>query len=560
MCQSKAQGGKRCDHDTSENRRLRRKAAKLRVTTSAKTANPIAPQPLTAGLVSPSIARLKQEAEQLRKDIHNAPKDPVKRSAYDARMEKKLTKLGMSIGEEADKIANISEEETQAEVEAIEEEIVGDLKRKLQKMSDEQNDRYDQWAKISHKFDSGSRFTPEESALDETDIEEEKQLIQDIFDTSEELNELRSEESQATAELNTHLNEIRDRNLSKLKDAYREIIAQIRPLGGTTQWHEKSDPDAVEVINETINKDYPSEWLAYHNDPKQARVILGVTGDRPAYITGELSETETDDIPKLQTDYCILKDLKDEEFAQLTENLSKIEGVKFQEFSSTSYRSPEPSSGLAFEFQEVTAYDESEHGPMVDGKPQGDAWEHTVALTNVNQVLRQEGAAGLIKLSETKQWVTKGYSNRKFEDVLLVREYDEGHNDVFGDSDVENTFENDNKAVAYHEFGHRMEHVFPENLLARQEKAFLKRRTGKTDETFNSNLKVTLGEFLQTNGKFVGNYTGRMYFRETSYEVFTTGIESVYGKRQGGLIGHSRNSLDKDLDHRGFTLGALATL
>jgi hypothetical protein len=93
MCQSKAQGGKRCDHDTSENRRLRRKAAKLRTVTSSKAKGPVASRPLTAGLVSPSIARLKQEAESLRKDIHNAPTDPIERSAYDAAMEVRLTQL-----------------------------------------------------------------------------------------------------------------------------------------------------------------------------------------------------------------------------------------------------------------------------------------------------------------------------------------------------------------------------------------------------------------------------------------------------------------------------------
>lgn len=122
-------------------------------------------------------------------------------------------------------------------------------------------------------------------------------------------------------------------------------------------------------------------------------------------------------------------------------------------------------------------------------------------------------------------------------------------------------FEGDNGTggVAVHELGHLMERSTP-GLLAAQE-AFLWSRTSTGEVGSRQRERVTRisGREVGYKDEFASHYTGRSYAAQTStmgvgtahesYEVFTTGIESLYA-----------GSEYLDDDFRAFMLGVLAVL
>lgn len=210
------------------------------------------------------------------------------------------------------------------------------------------------------------------------------------------------------------------------------------------------------------------------------------------------------------------------------------------------------------EGQQETLYSAIAHGELVDGKPEGEGWVQKPTIQSFNMLKAQnlkteeEEVAFLLK----PRWVKLETTTMKIGRELVlfkpevVEEVTKEQKDGF----------NLQEATALHEFGHRVEDILPNNVLPRAEKAFLKRRTKKKDsEMLDDMNQITTGEFGHKAG-LVDNYMGRDYFTDKNYEVFTTGIESIYGGNYGGLLGNSVNSYKEDKDHRGFTLGVLATL
>jgi hypothetical protein len=562
MCQSKAQGGKRCDHDTSENRRLRRKAAKLRTVTSSKAKGPVASRPLTAGLVSPSIARLKQEAESLRKDIHNAPTDPIERSAYDAAMEVRLTQLGVSIGEEADKIAKVkSRKKIDKLCDDKDNELFIPLNKRRRELEAEKEELIDEWA-ITRADLGGFRFRmPDTNDIEQIEDPEKRKNAIALRNVVNKLEDLNAKQDKAYEESNDYKDAFFTENRNKLSVAYRTIISQIRPVGGNIGWSENSDTEVAQIMQESVGKDYPSSWLKLHNDNNPEEIVLG-KADRPGYNPEYESETETGPVRVQDRRIHFLAEAPlDQEKAVFI--ISNLEGVSVRTYDSIQhdYRIGEDKKvvGIIINGDDYEVYNPDIHGAMQNTKPEGDGWEYRTAARTVEQAMAKSTTPEeFIENLQKKEWMRPIQTTSKVHPHLTL----------FSDEareDHENTksglsFDELNTATAYHEFGHRMEQVFPENILARQEKAFLKRRTGKTDENMYADLKVINPYEVAHEAGFTAQYTGRDYINGKNYEIFTTGIEALYGKNYGGITGNSRSHYKGDLDHRGFTLGALATL
>jgi hypothetical protein len=563
MCQSKAQGGKRCDHDTSENRRLRRKAAKLRVTSPAVSTGPIAPQPLTAGLVSPSIARLKQEAEQLRADMLNAPTDPVKRSAYDARMEVRLTKLGMSIGEEADKIADVkSLEEINELVEAYDNKLFGPLNEERDKNDEIRMKHRDQWWEIRENIIGFGTEFPTPDDLEDVEDEEDRRISLLMIENHHKLLDLNKRQSEAYKESTAYQGAFYMENRNKLADAYRTIISQIRPVGGNIGWNESSDTEVGQILQESVGKDYPSSWLQMHNDNKPEEVVLG-TESRPGYTHELFSDTEEDGIskPAIQNQHVAVSGAFNTD--EVVSSLKSLDNVSIKSYVSKHYnresKQEEVTNGFVFIGPDYEAYDPNTHGELLNDKPEGEGWEYTTSITTmVTASSLASSPESLVEKLQQKSWMRPISTTKKVNPHLSL--FPEESRSLLADMHDESSFEEVNRATAYHEFAHRIESIYPDNLFARQEKAFLKRRANKTDENMYSDMKTINYQEIAHEGNFIIKYTGRDYLSSNNYEVFTTGIESLYGKNYGGLTGNSKTYGRKDLDHRGFTLGALATL
>jgi hypothetical protein len=552
MCQSKAEGGQRCDHDTSENRRLRRKAASLRAVAPDKS-SPILPQPLTANLVSPSIAKIKQEAEELRKDIYNAPTDPVERSAYDEKMEARLTKLGMSIGEEADKMVNFSASEIAEKDRAMYVSIINAIRIENSAAQKEVESAYGEWNKVKMLSPRYGKKRPlEESLEDDAYTDEQKDMIRRVIEANKakELVGERRKLALEGVELDTKVRRVlKEKEFTK---AYHEVLSQIRPLGGKIQWAENSNPELVETMSRTVGEHYPSEWLEQHNN-YDVELILKNNTIRPYFREIDFSETEDDGIAKPQSpNSSSFSSDAEVGIERLTKAFPQYNVMSFKvdKYHADSFV---PEYQYLIVHDPETDYDPSIHGALIDGKPEGEGWEYRTGASNLAVAVESPG--DFLNTLEIKKWRKVETTTKKPQQIIAL-------NPIEGIvSYTDRTVQTHQERAAYHEFGHRMERVLPGDVLVRQEKAFLKRRTGKTDENFFENMEPIAGnpgEFTHATN-LVDSYMSRDYFIGNSYEVFTSGVESVYGGTYGGLVGNDKN-FGADLDHRGFTLGALAVL
>jgi hypothetical protein len=564
MCQSKAHGGKRCDHDTSENRRLRRKAAHLRSEASPGT---LVPAPLAAPKLSASIEKLKQQAKELRAEIYAAPTDPVERRLHDARMEVKLTEFGMSIGDEADRIAGFHGQrvdELRDKLSAtFENDIEEPLLERQLEIEESLQEAYAKWDELHPEQKDLTYDADYDFEKDETLTEEDKQEGKRIMSLQNEEDEVHKKlahihEQKAAYEIKAF-----QEQLDKSTKAYIDILSQIRPLGGTAQWVEGSSEHTVDIMKETVEKHYPSSWLEMHNSEKGKLLSLGASDFRANFNNDAFSKTEDDGIAKnIKSDFT-LRSGNSALVARIKSIIPTIKGVQVQEFAvGEGYGAK---AGFYVRGNTDEEYNPEKHGKLVDGKPEGEGWEFRRSLAEMNAIVQAAGWDAAMDTLDTERWVRNVTTTKKpqhhlniYSDEIKKPEYQDSFKAV-SDVDVDAY----NKAVSYHEFGHRIESIFTDNMLARQEKAFLQRRSGKSEsEFFSDMLPISEGSEFAHQGRFATPYVGREYFNANSsnYEVFTTGVEAVFGKSYGGLVGKSNTYSQADHDHRGFTLGTLAVL
>jgi hypothetical protein len=512
MCQSKAEGGQRCDCDSSPQRRMRRKASSLRTEGQGSQAPLDENRTSVSEIQFESFEELKQAIASLKKEIRNAPTDPVERSAYDERMEIKMTSIGMAIAKEAETLAGYDEE-------AIAEQIA------------EKTRGFEKEFKRDEKILNASK--------NDTSFDNHQIVKEDIEKARRHYNEYIHNAKQ---EIFTEVNK-------KLSESYMQVISQIRPTGGEVKVDPKSNAGSVELFNSTVAENYPTEWIEMHNNFGGLPMILRIPIEdgRAKYVRGY----NKNDIQ-----------FKNYTFKNLSEDaISKYKNAFGEKFEEVEYFKKPDGIENAYRISFDGKEEFSSREPLIKR-----GWEYraTCAVINTNKYLNVDGTPAAIDMLVKPVWVKRNNKTKQpelnvFPMNAMRQIYDSKTVDV----------EAEGAGIMYHEFGHRIEHVFPDNLLARQEKAFLKRRTGKTDTNFHNNLhyvptieRGTLPPELYHNGNFVTQYTGREYYDpdEISYEVFTTGIQALYAYRYGGLLGYDADYPHADKDHRAFTLGALATL
>jgi hypothetical protein len=549
MCQTKAEGGKRCDCDTSSIRRLRRKASNLLSGFNNNQEEHTLQGTTISKAPGESILYLKEYAEELREEIRNAPTDPVERSAFDERIEYKMTGLGVGIANEAELLAGYNKEELDRQVEA--ESII-----ELEAAEKKQKEIYTRLQPLNEKREAllEEKGVHHYGTLDKKALqifsEQEREFLAQHEAVKEEYTASFATVRDISLSINSRKNELYLEANKKLAASYQDVLSQIRPLGGNVTLHPRSDKEAVELLNRTVAKHYPTAWIEMHNNADDKGMQVKITTSRPNYISPDKAGKDNEE-------GAFLEDLSEENIQQLKEAY----GENFHQTTLVKQNKEYKDTGYI-----TTALNEEIYFPLTHGIRRGnDGWEFraTYASSHLPEVAKAKNTDEIIKIITQPRWVKK----RKIKDSPAVlntfsaKNPSKWFNEFRGGQDKNASVD----GATYHEFGHRMEDVFKDNLLARQEKAFLKRRTGKTDTNFLSTLtndNPVTKEYFH-NGSFVEHYTGREYFRpnEQSYEVFTTGVEALYGGVSlGGLAGNSTHYPSGDNDHRGFTLGALATL
>jgi hypothetical protein len=559
MCQDNDHGGKRCDSDTSEARRLRRKAKTLTVALQKNIQETVTPPVKAINPSSLKLSEFKEYAEELQKQVYAAPPQGVSQNKYDAQMEKKITKFGLALGEEADKMADFNRANQEKQLIKIGDEFYNEINKELKKIELEKSALLSEWRKLKKETEMFSDKSPW-FKVEDLNEEEIAMLNPEMSAIREKIIANNLEDIQARVRydaIDDKYDKAKEllvqRNAEKLTQSYQTILQTIRPLGGFVKVHKASEKEAQELINNTVSQYYPSAWLEHHNADSNGEVRVRLEEYRPSYNMEIFSETEHDGILK-EIQYEAFLDVPDEYTEEFKKTFSH---ANLNELTYNHWFQGE-STVLRYTAPQDEVYDPIIHGSGNATPPENERWEYRTTLSSLEEVT--SFSEDSLKIIAEKKWVRPLLHTKKSERVISVLSQ-KAAKEITVRGNRESKDGAGNESTAYHEFGHRMEEVLPNKILPRQEKAFLLRRTGKNSKNLYQNMISSGNDFeFAHKGDFVSNYTGRDYFTGNNYEVFTTGIEAIYSGTYGGLVGNSNGYVKEDKDHRGFVLGMLATL
>lgn len=325
----------------------------------------------------------------------------------------------------------------------------------------------------------------------------------------------------------------------KLVRAYREIIAELRTVGGTLVAHPYSSPEAVKMLAATSAQHYPSEWIEASNAAGPIALVSGPKNALPNYVHRKHWARNTEVKNSLiQEAVYVTADGLEEMLSSLQahDDSVRLESVPFE-------IGPHVLYGFAYNSREL--FNPEIHEVDEEGKPVGDEW--------IFDTFRYDN------------------EDPDYEGTYFRFNYREG------ETLPTLTLPDDPRmaySAAYHEFMHRLEETLNNGVLKRQQIAFLDRRTRDEmgnrrpisnicfasyeepgDEPQNFRFDIPKGR----EGDFVIPYVSREYLASGNREVLAVGVEMLFAEALGGFLGLDEEYERMDKDHRGFVLGIFAT-
>jgi hypothetical protein len=319
---------------------------------------------------------------------------------------------------------------------------------------------------------------------------------------------------------------------ARLSHSYTEVLSEIRPLGGDIKTRDNSSKTATKILQSTVGKIYPAEWIKLSNDAKHP---LALRFGR----SGGFYEPKFD------------RDITDDKGRQAAVDV---------------WEAPEE------EVEEIMALlAEGGNEPWLADAPQ---WEEEGKLfREINFYCRFPQG---VKVNKTGYKVKvagdlfHGYAptedehfpdeKSQYRHGFIVGSEKDGLSPVLNISWICHTKER--HQTAYHEFMHHMQNTAPKTFRRLERALFVHKTT--TDGIRNPLLEVE-GEVDSKNesdvfyreGDFVDPYMGREYPHSWDLELITTGAEALFGHAFGSLMGF--HGWDADPEHRNFMLGLFAT-
>lgn len=332
----------------------------------------------------------------------------------------------------------------------------------------------------------------------------------------------------------------------KLKQAYVRELAKMRSLGGGLS-RTFEDPEAANIIADTVEKHYPTEWIQYSNNGSSFSLRVS---EAPAYVS-EICDSGSEGAEVLDRDLSATYNFPDEaSAASMAASFKEATVIHVNHGNREEYQ-------VSVKYSPGKLYDPATDGPMMGGRPIGKQWvkEVTPLVLGTKQYQDAVSSGDHLKVSaliSEPRWVKPIEKHHR----RVLNVISESDPDLVNVEDKRSAVE----SIAYHEFGHRMEEVIPDNALPRMEEAFLRLRSGKASGQFYTEMQSeAVHGFLFHEGGFVDKYVGREYMNG-KYEVFTVGVEALLGKNYGSLSGQHPIYSEEDRQHKAFTLGVLATL
>lgn len=192
-------------------------------------------------------------------------------------------------------------------------------------------------------------------------------------------------------------------------------------------------------------------------------------------------------------------------------------------------------------------------------RPFGSVAEHSwTDATSANMAAMTQEVAANFPTEWWEQSVARSASRPMWGRVVARGHYNRNRSNP--EFFVSGKYRRDNRAVAAHEFGHRMEHVRP-SIVDREAEFYVRRTAGESARRLGGGYKsneVTKRDAFYTpyvGKEYPGQFAdvgGRYVLKSEAYEVLTMGVQDIAGDRQPPYW------LLTDPDYADFILGMLA--
>lgn len=528
MCRGKNNGDRRCPHDSSEARKRRRRAVKGRELYN----QPIILDPDTQKLLPEDkalkdIKELRKEAQLISALLH-APvnKDPKIQAEIDAKNELLVTRLGNQLAMEAERRAKFNKKRFDAEYEKMSSSFTA-ATEVMRKAREEEKE-----ARMDYIEATGGTWKPgNDPQVDPETLAELKRLAEE---KKQALTEAEAQWNVEDKLDNERRDKLKEKAIKKFTDAYKAVLAEIRPVGGNIPDNDRTDAEALKMLRDTVGKDYPSAWIQASSE-RGAVAILAQEG-RAHHNEQERFEGEKAiGLPKEVTHYQTFLPVKDAE--ALCRKLSEDGDPVTISGGIVNLRGSKEDM-QAVRFPERFPFDPTKDAMGKNGKPVGAGWKYGYTIEDLEAST----------LSKEKQWYRHETNEYGVMPAIVIAPSSDPASRIH----------------AYHEAVHRFESsVGDGKLMGRMQEAFLKRRTtvnGVRKEMTIMNMASSLHDAeLTRDGGFMIEYIGRDYPTKNDHrEVLAVGSEAAFGGKYGAFLGLDKYHRE-DRDHRAFVLGAFAT-
>lgn len=545
MCRSVGEGGRRCPHDSSAARQVRRIKNVLKTEHSSHTNIPV-PQTTTDTITDIPAATSGNHVESLTAlqgmvgqldsmlignsfpvtvdGVELANSSECKKF-FALKIEKQVRQVGADIVSSVEKQTGVTfdsiVEEYNQHVDSLHGETDEVLERKKQLLTEA--------GEYLNKTEPYSSTMFDQIRLEANENPDNVELVSMV----ERMDEIMKEETGLRNRVNQtdrgYPETVRQKYSTNI-DALLQVLNTVRKFGGKVSTAKQSDRNKTQVV-EKIAQYYPEEWLQASNYNPTELVVKKTIGR--AHYTHWSKTATVKPLYKLW-EYDNGEQPKDVEGAiKLTPDSDGF--IKYENEKLGVKIDTHVGLGSSLWLQPQWEYPNRwNHNFNPDGSPKGRGWEpythHHTGETAYRRVIK-----------------TRESSVDKTKASLLV---DSNRNPV-------NNVEGFDSAI--HEMAHRMEAVEIKHLATIQSE-FYRRRTTNPDGTSQQQTRLYKNrkEYSITDS-FAADYMGKTYKGGTHYEILSTGMEAIFGgDYAGGLIGLKNKNPDHDM--RNFIVGVLAGL
>lgn len=441
-------------------------------------------------------------------------------------MEKRITRLGLALGEEAEKRARFSSDVFKADIADIGNELTKAEQAHARAVKEMEAARSNYRQAKRNESSSDSSYPAGLRIL----YARVKESEEGAYAAYLNLQHLKASEAQRVETIRQHAAE-------RLSKAYASVIADIRPVGGFIGEHEFSESEPLEVLRSTVGRHYPSDWLKASANAGPLVVAETIFANRAKYSAHQFYPADPSTGHVVQESFAGL--VESESAVDLLDRM-KDEGIKIHGHG-TSFDNGDRNYRF-IEFAKREPFDPDIDLQDEDGVPLGTGWKFGYVPRTV---------PGGLHLPNEKVWYREPVNyGRSVSTIFLAPE----------------SFDmRKREATAYHEFSHRVEDVVRNGIIEHLEEAFLVRRTTYADGTREELTEMKPGDGtlsgteLGRRGTFMMHYIGKEYLNHRSREVLSIGAEALFAGSYGSFLGID-GLHPADLDHRGFVLGVFAVV